>query len=168
MINSPESVGPFTLSFDPQTIADQQRALGAEWAQLYAAGLSHADRAEIGLRNPLLYLEDASPSQLPPDLQARWMGLLELGDAAYDTAATDQTRWAPGVTGLARLQSCVANDRIKPEHRSAVAQVLHAASELFADSVVIVPGDTVFFAGNIVGMASWIRASRTAYQARVA
>lgn len=168
MINIPESVGPFTLSFDPHTIAAQQRALGAEWAQLYAAGLSHADRAEIGLRNPLLYLEDGNPSQLPPDLQVRWTELLELGEAVYGTVATDRTRWASGVTGLARLRSCIANNRIKPELRGAVAHVLQTASELFADSVVIVPGDTAFFAGNIVGMASWIRAPRAADQAQVA
>lgn len=147
MKNSPESL-------DPASIAEQQRQLGAEWAEAYAREPSQS--AEIALRNPTVYLRDVAVSTLPERLQAGWAELLDTSEKLVSAAETTKTEWGTDVSGIEKLQGRMFSGNLKPEYREPIAEVIRGASVLFADSSQFRPGNTNYYAGNVHGMRGWL------------
>ena len=149
------------ITNDPQQVAEQQLALGMAWADIYANGTSRDNRpdqsAEITLRNPAVYLQDLDRQQLPEDLQKGWNVLLSFAGSVATIAATKPVDWSPGVSSLEKIQNLMHSGNIDQDYCGSVADVMRSASELFAKSTQIVPGNTPYFAGNVQGMESWIR-----------
>ena len=161
-MNEPESLTKTEKSNDPKQVAEQQRLLGAEWADLYATDVDkHSFKnAEIVLRNPLVYLQGLRPNQLPKDLTEKWSNLLNLSETVAVVAATEDKEWSTGVTGIEKIQSLMFSGSIDPAYRGSISDIMRLSSELFAESTMIVPGNTSYFAGNIRGMSSWINTHR--------
>jgi hypothetical protein len=145
----------------PTELVQEQRRLGAEWADAYAAAEYPLSGAEIVLRNPSVYLHDVDIKQLPDDLQRRWTGVNHLADGVVSlTTAADQSRWSPGTSGVAKLQHLMVAGELGTDSKGATADVLKAASEVFADSARILPGNTKYYAGNVKAMGSWLKVDR--------
>lgn len=163
---SNESLAKTEISNDPQQIAEQQRLLGAEWADLYAQGANkHSfNSAEIVLRNPLVYLQGLNPNQLPVDIEERWSNLLDFCEDVIKVAATEDKDWSVGTTGLEKVQSLLVSGSMDKGYRGSVSDIIRISSELFAESTLIIPGNTSYFAGNIRGMSSWIDRHRKAVE----
>jgi hypothetical protein len=146
------------LIAEPARIADMQAMAGDSWAALYAdrsAGKLPSS-AEIVLRNPSVYVHDVSPRQLPEGLQDRWLAVMEFTDAVVQQAKTVDHEWGREVNSLEKLQSLVFSGEIDPAYRGAVGDVMRASSRLFAESVREVPGNTRYYAGNVIAAASWL------------
>jgi hypothetical protein len=143
------------FSTNPGVVADQQRVLGAEWADLYAA--EPLTSAEIAMRNPANYLHDVDLYSLPEHLQERWSALVDTADVIVEAAEITKSEWGLGINGIDKLQHRMLEGQLDPSYRERVAQVIRDASTLFADSSVIRRGNTEYYAGNILGMATWIK-----------
>ncbi len=142
------------LPTTPQEVADRQRVVGEQWATAYAE--QPAGSAEIVLRNPAVYLNDVNTFQLPGEQQEKWGKLSDAADAAVRIAGTVEHTWSSSSTPLERLQSLVRDKEIDPNYRSIVADIMRVSSDLFAESVEIVPGNTNYYAGNVLGAESWL------------
>lgn len=143
--------------FNVELVADTQANLGQEWAAIYGNPTIEPDKsAEIILRNPSVYLHDVSPNQLPEELQKKWTDSLSYADTIAENASTEQQEWGREVSGFEKLQSLVRDGEIKSTHRGAVADIMRSASALFAESTLHVPGNTKYYAGNLMGAASWL------------
>lgn len=147
---------PETL--DPMSVAEQQRELGAQWANVYANEPNKS--AEIALRNPLVYLRDVPMTTLPDNLQASWEELLDTTDKLVSAAATSETEWGADVSSIEKLQQKMFTGDLKPEYSLPIAEIIRDASALFADSSQLRGGNTQYYAGNIKGMQSWIERYR--------
>lgn len=148
MSNNPELL-------DPMSVAEQQRQLGTEWAQVYAA--EPVQSAEIALRNPVVYLRDVTVTELPEGLQAGWAELLDTSEKLVSAAETVKEEWGSDVSGIERLQVRMFSGNLKPEYREPIAEVITDASRLFADSSQFRQGNTTYYAGNIQGMQGWLK-----------
>lgn len=147
------------LQGNPELVADIQVTLSQQWAEAYADPAAEAaDRsAEIILRNPSIYLTDINPAQLPEDLKDRWSDLLSFTEATVAHAATVEHQWSSNASSLEKLQALVRDGEVDPRFRGTVADVMRNASTLFAESTKQIPGNTRYYAGNVVGAAGWLR-----------
>lgn len=135
-------------------------------------GLGHGEyRAEIVLRNPMAYADDTiryrlpdEPDEIEPrsnlerlreDMKTRWSNVQQLCDdlaACISILPTDRT----GKAGLEKMHRLVATGNIKPDLQVVAGDVMRAASELFAESVVLVPGDTEHYETNVKIARTWL------------
>ncbi len=150
-MSSPEQV------LNAETIAAQQRQLGDEWADLYAAQETPLKTAEIALRNPVVYLRNVSLSSLPEGQREGWSAFLENTDKLVELAKTTENEWAADTNGLDKLQNLMFSGSLDPKYREPIAQKIREASTLFADSSDFRSGNTAYFAGNVRAMDSWRR-----------
>lgn len=148
-MKSPEQV------LSAESIAEQQRQLGDEWADLYAAQETPLKTAEIALRNPVVYLRDVSLSNLPENIREKWGACLETTDKLVELAQTSDSVWSQGTNGIEKLQHLMVSGNLDSKYREPIAQTIRDASTLFADSSVIREGNTPYYDGNVRAMDSW-------------
>lgn len=142
-------------SLTSPSVAEQQRQLGAEWADVYAN--APVQSAEIALRNPAVYVRDEDITSLPEGLQGRWSEILDTSEKLVSAAETTVSEWGTGISGLDKLQTRMFDGQLKTEYSAPIAQIIRDASELFAESSQFRAGNTEYYAGNILGMQSWIK-----------
>lgn len=140
---------------DQMSVAEQQRELGSQWAEVYAQ--EPVQSAEITLRNPTVYLQDVALSSLPDGLQASWAELLDTTEKLVNVAETTKSEWGIDISSIGKLQHRMFTGELKPEYRQPIADVIREASKLFADSSQLRAGNTEYYAGNIQGMQGWLR-----------
>src|ERR1039458_9955438 len=93
---------------DDSSVAARQTALGEQWAKVYSnPEVPIENQAEMILRNPVVYLHDVNPHELPEELQDRWHKLLAFSSTLADVAATRTTSWSSAAHGLERVQTLV-------------------------------------------------------------
>jgi len=157
-----ESSPKTEISNNPQQVAEQQLTLGSEWADIFAATgtRDQAKTAEIALRNPAVYLHDVRSGQLPEAIRLKWSKLLELSEAVVKVAGTEDKGWSESTSGIEKLQGLMFAGSIDAKYRGSISDVIRLSSELFAESTAIVPGNTNYYKGNVLGMQSWIRGHR--------
>ncbi len=143
------------LANNPAQLGELQRQVGLEWADFYAANIEPDNGAEIVLRNPAVYLRDVRPIQLPEKLRKEWVGLLEYSDAVAKVASTEDSGFSNDTSGIEKIQSLMNSGRINSDFRGSVGDIMRISSRLFAESIVVVPGNTSYYAGNVVGMEAW-------------
>jgi hypothetical protein len=135
---------------DDSSVAAQQAALGEQWAKVYAnPEVPIENRAEMILRNPVVYLHDINPHELPEELQDRWHKLLGFSASLADVAATRTNRWSSAAHGLERVQTLVYAGEINPDFRGAVGDVMRVSSNLFAESTGYLPGNTANYQATL-------------------
>lgn len=135
---------------DVASIATRQAVLGEEWARIYSdPNLPINNRAEMVLRNPSVYLNDIDPAKLPEGLQDRWHNLLGFCDGLAAQADTGTASWTPEAHGLEKIQTMVQGGRVDPSHRKNVGFVIRSSSNLFAESVPHIPGNTAYYQANL-------------------
>ncbi|HUD07389.1 MAG TPA: hypothetical protein VMR34_05890 [Candidatus Saccharimonadales bacterium] len=143
------------LERDPGLVARKQSELGIDISKLYAnPEMNLPDGvAEIVLRNPAVYLKDVGSGQLQPDLHESWTRLLGFSDHVAQLAATKDSEWASGTSGLDKIQHIVFGGEVKPEFRRTVADIIRQASVLFGASTSTsgAEGNTRYYAGNVWG-----------------
>ncbi len=153
------------LQNNPALVAEQQRTIGNEWADIFEAAAVYDGEiitsAEMALRNPTVYVQDVSVTSMSPELQDRWNELFADADEVVKRAETQKDEWAPDTTGIGKLQHRLFVGALKPEYGSDIARVINKASVLFADSSTMKPGNTAYYAGNVQGMEGSIRQYRT-------
>lgn len=162
-----ETLSPSEIANSPEQIAQRQLISGNEWAELYANDSSEdapMKSAEIVLRNPCVYLNDISNdfsfNKLSEDLRTRWNSLLVFSDAVVRVAGTEDKEWNESTSGIEKLQGLMYSGSVNPKFRGSIADVMRLSSELFAESSVIIPGNTHYYEGNVRGMESWITRHR--------
>ncbi|NTW61895.1 hypothetical protein HGB25_00550 [Candidatus Saccharibacteria bacterium] len=136
-------------------LAEQQVQLADVWAELYSRPdyHGHGKSAEVILRNPSVYLGDIDASQLPQDLQDRWLKFMTQASECVAISSTIPMQ-PDDKTGLNRLKDLVENENVRTEARPDVAKLVVQASRLFADSVQHVPGATDYYQKNVEAAAA--------------
>ena len=147
------------LRFEPEYVAERQLTLGNEWADLFAekGNVDLAKSAELTLRNPIVYLQDVSPSQLNEELKQEWSELLAFSESLVSATQVGSAEWSHQTSGLEKLQQLMYAGKINPDYKGAISDVIRKSSKLFSESSKLVPGDTAYYAGNVQGMAGWIQ-----------
>lgn len=146
-----------TLAENPALVAEMQAELGHDWAEHYRH--NPQDRgAEIILRNPAVYLGDVNRNLLPEGLQGGWINLLKFANVTAEVADTkpDGHDWAEGVNGVEKIQWLVNGGFVAPHYANAVEQVIREASDLFDASTREQPGNTKYYAGNVIAAQGWL------------
>jgi hypothetical protein len=111
--------------------------------------------AELALRNPQVYMQDSRlVASLPPGLRERWNRLDAFAQGVASRGETRPKEWSEQASGLDKVQSLVESGEMSPSVRGGVGDVIRESSDLFADSVVIYPGNLKYLQGNVLGAAS--------------
>ena len=143
-------------------VAARQAALGEEWARVYADQDRPIDNnAELVLRNPVIYLHDVNPHELPEGLQDRWNKLLGFCVVLADIADPEPASWTSQTHGLERVQTLVHGGRISPDFRGSVGDVIRVSSDLLAESVEYLPGRTANYQANLDSAYSYLQKHHT-------
>lgn len=142
------------LSTSPQAVAERQKQAGEMWAIEYANKVDAS--AEIILRNPIVYLNDVNVNLLPMEHQENWSKVLEAAKTAVLLAGTGEVEGYSSASPLEQLQSLVFSNQIDPSYRGTVSDVMRVASNAFSDSVQHIPGNTGYYAGNVIRAESWL------------
>ncbi len=140
------------------TLAERQVALATAWADIYRYAPSdiRVTSAEIVLRNPAVYIENINLPSLPEELQDRWRKLLTFSKSLTAIAATEPISDDAKINGLHDVQQLVFTDRVNPDFRGSVGDLMRASSALFAESTKHIAGDTHYYQGNIEGGEAWL------------
>jgi hypothetical protein len=138
-------------------IGRYQAELGQEWAAAYTDMSQEVPpaSAELALRNPQVYMQDSRlVASLPPGLRERWNRLDAFAQGVASRGETRPKEWSEQASGLDKVQSLVESGEMSPSVRGGVGDVIRESSDLFADSVVIYPGNLKYLQGNVLGAAS--------------
>src|ERR1700722_20892396 len=137
---------PKTEMVNTPSLGEQQATLGREGAKIFRDFSIPLDSsAEIVLRNPAAYSRNLDKIDLPEILKDRWIRILNYSDYLTKRAAKQTHTWEEDekdLNGLEKLRQLVGAGNINSGFRDEVAGVMEGASELFAESIETVPGDT--------------------------
>jgi hypothetical protein len=140
---------PSRVERERELVEHSTRIYGQRWAERFARTGDLG--AEMVLRNPAVYTDRDTIAKLPPEMEAAWARLqhqtVDTLRAMNWDAWQQETRFGDP-NPLALLQQRVAANAVPTHFRGIVGRLIRDSTELFAQSVRHVPGDTRYFAGN--------------------